>query len=377
MRLLLVSHYAIPHTGGVETVCDGLAEQMAARGHEVVHVASDAGPEGREPSPAGYRVVRVPALNVLERRLGVPYPLFSPRLLGVLRRELARADVVHAHGFLYQGTLAALALRRGGRPAVVMSEHVGHVPYASRTLDHLEAAAIATLGRAALQAVDHVVVCNRTVEALVRRLVPGKPLSWIANGVDPDRFRPPEPGEHEALRARLGWDARPRVLFVGRAVAKKGLDVAAAAVARAGGGAVLAVAGQERLADGLPGVAEPLGEVSSDAMAGIYRAADVLLLPSIGEGLPMACQEAMLSGLPVVMTDDPGYREVLAPTAPAVRLLPQDPDLMGAAVAELLADDAARRAASQAARRHAVERFSLRRVADEHEALYASLLERR
>src|SRR4051794_32461991 len=100
MRILFLSHYAIPHVGGIEVVIDALAREFRARGHETVHVASDAdSPEGvgeYEPN-----VIRVPAYNGFEARLGVPWPLFSPRLAGVVRREVDRADVVHAHGFLY------------------------------------------------------------------------------------------------------------------------------------------------------------------------------------------------------------------------------------------------------------------------------------
>jgi glycosyltransferase involved in cell wall biosynthesis len=129
MRIALVSHYALPHVGGIEAVVDVTAGGLAARGHDVVHVASSAlRPAERGSSVPGrpYRLVRVPALNFPEERLGAPYPLFGPGLLRVLRRELAGADVVHAHGFLYMGTLAALELARRRGVASVLTEHVGH-----------------------------------------------------------------------------------------------------------------------------------------------------------------------------------------------------------------------------------------------------------
>ena len=77
LRILFVSHYALPHLGGIEVVVDALARELVTRGHRVVHVAGTAhgGAVGREPS--GYEVVRVPALNGLESRLGVPWPVFA------------------------------------------------------------------------------------------------------------------------------------------------------------------------------------------------------------------------------------------------------------------------------------------------------------
>jgi hypothetical protein len=39
MRIVFVSHYALPHIGGVETSIDAFAEEFARRSHEVVHIA--------------------------------------------------------------------------------------------------------------------------------------------------------------------------------------------------------------------------------------------------------------------------------------------------------------------------------------------------
>ena len=64
-----------------------------------------------------------------------------------------------------------------------------------------------------------------------------------------------------------------------------------------------------------PGEAPPLprnvvalGELPPDRIAELYRAADFLLLPSTGEGFPLTAQEALASGLPIVLADDPAYQ---------------------------------------------------------------------
>src|SRR3954447_803597 len=371
LRILFVSHYALPHLGGIEVAIDAMAREMTGRGHAVTYLASDAvradeGSAGPAPD-APYRVVRVPAINLVEDRLGVPYPVFGPRLLRELRRELAHADVLHAHGFLYMSAVAALRMARSRVPGV-LTEHVGHVHYESPLLDRAEALAIATIGRAAVRAANALVYVNDEVGAALRAMAPpGTPIERIENGVDTDRSRPPEPGERERLRVELGWSGeRRRVLFVGRLVAKKGLHVALDAARH--GDFELVVAGPGSLPADAPPNVTALGALPPARVAELYRAADAFLLPSRGEGFPLTVQEAMASGLPVVLSNDPAYRSHLDGAGPGATMLPPDGARMAAALQDLSQD------AGRAAAEHARKRFSWHAAADLHERLYRDVL---
>ncbi|HEX8104367.1 MAG TPA: glycosyltransferase family 4 protein [Solirubrobacteraceae bacterium] len=381
-RLLLVSHYALPHVGGMEMVIDAEARELARRGWDVVHVASappnlPGGPA--DPRPDGYRVVRVGALNALEERLGVPYPVFAPALLPVLDREIARADVVHAHGFLYMSSVLALLLARHRRPGAVrvLTEHVGHVDYETRALDLAESAAIAGIGRLSTRAAEGLITMNPKVADALRGLAPGRPVELIANGVDTEAFRPAAPAARAALRVRLGWDERPRVLFVGRLVAKKGVDVALAAAAAAPDAFRLVVAGPGRLPGPAPANVDLLGAVAPERVAELMQAADAFLLPSRGEGFPVTAQEAMASGLPAVLADDPNYAAHVGGAGDGVRLVAPEGGAVAAALRELLADPDARSAAGARAAAHAQRAFSWGAAMDAHEALFARLSARR
>jgi D-inositol-3-phosphate glycosyltransferase len=380
MRILFVSHYATPHIGGIETVIHSLRRELQDRGHEVVHVASSASPFDLDELPPDDGVIRVGAINVLENKLGVPYPIFSPRLHRVLARELKRADVVHAHGLLYQSSVWALRyakLRHRGEngPVRVLTEHVGHVPYESRLLDRMESAAMATIGRLSVKAAESVVVLNRQVGAEVAELGPNGPVVQIPNGIDTDLFRPAVNGERDALRRKFGWDDDlPRVLFVGRLVAKKGLDTALAAASASLGKFELVVAGPGPLQPESAQGVKVLGPIPSEMVAELYRAADALLLPSRGEGFPVTVQEAMASGLPVVMTNDPSYSHYLDGAGDGVSLVPPAPREIARTLEALLVDREGLAAAGRAGHQHASAAFTWQQSAHRHERLYEGLL---
>jgi glycosyltransferase involved in cell wall biosynthesis len=254
----------------------------------------------------------------------------------------------------------------------VLTEHVGPVGYESRALELVERAAVASVGRASARLAEGLVTLNDKVEEELRRLAPGRPVARIPNGVDGQRYRPAQPGEREALRERLGWDERPRALFVGRLVAKKGVDLALAATARAG--VELVVAGPGRWPDGAArdGVSL-LGSQPPDRVAELYRAADVFLLPSRGEGFPVTAQEAMASGLPVLLADDPRYAPYVEGAGRGVTLAAAEPAELEHALHDLLRHPEALAAAGREAADHAAREYSWRRTADEHERFYEGL----
>jgi glycosyltransferase involved in cell wall biosynthesis len=362
MRILFVSHYALPHLGGIEVVIDALARRMTARGHEVTHVAGGTGEDLRDFRAPPYRVVRVPAINVVERRLGIPVPILGPALWRVLGDEIAAADVVHAHGVLYQACNVALRMaRRRGHRGRVVTEHVGSVPYDSRAVAAVQRAAMATVGRATARAAQAIVTLNERVGAEMATLAPEVRRVEIANGVDFERFH----AAPKELRAR------PRILFAGRMVEKKGLPLVLDAARRLGDAVDVVLAGP-----GNPGALPPnvrhAGAMPQDELARLYAECDLFLLPSRGEGFPLTAQEAMASGLPVILGNDPAYRTMLDGSGDAATLVPLDVDAVVAAVRALLGRDL-RELGAQAAH-FARERFGWDAAVDRHLALYDDIV---
>ena len=374
MKVLFVSAYGLPHMGGIEVAVDTLAAELSRRGHAVTHVTSAAGSGANGPDP-DYSQIRVPSLNPLEATLGVPYPMFGPHLPRTMRREIAKADVVHTHGYIYPGSVTAAALCRRTSPPtpLVLTEHVGHVPYDSALIDGIEALAIRALGLRVLRRAGAVVTYNSRVAEQLAVICPSISQRTILNGVDTDLFRPADDEDRRRLRAALGWDDRPQVLFVGRPVAKKGFEDAVSAVTDALSDIGLAVAGSEKLPAGTPDRVTALGPLSRARLAEIYRACDAMIVPARGEGFPLSAQEALASGLPLLVADDPGYALNLVGAGPAVRLV-GDPAEFPVALTTLLGDPASLREARRAAAAHARKAFSWARAAAEHETLYEELV---
>ncbi len=214
--------------------------------------------------------------------------------------------------------------------------------------------------QAILQAVhDSRRVITRS-EALRRMLVDAgaDPASvrCIYNGVDTRLFHP---GDAAEARSQLQLPAdRPLLLFVGNLLPVKNPHLLLQAVARlsadlaADRAPILAIVGSGPMQSELESAAASLGiapqlrwlgRQSSEQVALCMRAADLLVMSSVNEGLPNVILEAMASGLPVVSTDVGGISELL-PIPGAGRLTAQDAGELARAMLQLLDDQRSDRA---------------------------------
>jgi len=362
VRVLIVSAHFRPHVGGIERFSESLALGLSERGHEVVVLCcrTDRTAPLREDGP--YRVRRVPSSTWPERRLKVPYPLpFPPSLLTALHSELDAADVVHVQDALYATSSAALLVARRRRLPSLLTQHVAFVPQGNRLLDAAQHAAVATIGRSARLATS-VVALNSEVASWAER-------RW---GIDHVAVLPvgvaPPPAAMASARAELGLAPdRFVALFVGRDVPKKGLDVFLDAADPAYD--LVAVTDRGRLDER----ATLLPFMPPEQLARLFASVDAFVLPSEAEGIPLALQEAMVHGVPVVATYGPGYAGVFEATdvAPVTR----DSGSVRGALRRLASDPS--ECARLAARSRAVgaSSFSLEAFVEAYENRYRSLAE--
>jgi glycosyltransferase involved in cell wall biosynthesis len=361
LRVLLVSAYFRPHVGGVERFVELLAEGLGMRGHDVTVLCcrTDADAPLAEEA-AGYRVERVPAMNPAERRLGVPYPVPSPLALRrALQRSLGSVDVVHVQDVLYATSVAALrAARRAAVPAVV-THHVGFVPQSNAALDVVEWAAVraaAPVARLATKSVAY----NPDVRDWVER-------TWRVPEVELAPIGVRTAGSTAERRAFGLPEDRFLALFVGRDVAKKRLDLVFEAADPAYD--VVVVSDTRRAPK--PGV-RILRPMPAPRLSELMRCVDAFVLPSRDEGLPLALQEAMAAGLPVVTTISPGYRRYFT----ADDVLPIEPtaESVHSALLDLARDSRLRERLGRRSLEVAREHFGEDAFVAAYERLYQQLL---
>ena len=115
----------------------------------------------------------------------------------------------------------------------------------------------------------------------------------------------------------------------------------------------------------------------SSHVGGWLRAADLLLIPSRAEGLPLVLLEAFACGTPVAASRVGGIPEALDHSVQGVLLPPEDADAWSGALGELLGNEERRRQMGSAARRRWEERFTAEAMAERIEALLREAIESR
>jgi alpha-maltose-1-phosphate synthase len=328
MHIAMATHYFESHRGGVEIAAGQLARALTRLGHRVAWIACDSSPPVGDSSVC-HTAVPLPANNALEARTGLPFPIPLPGASALVDAAIRDADVVVVHDAFYLPCLLAQRRARRARKPVAIVQHIGVVPYRN-PLPRLAMAAFSRVGtRPALAAADQVVF----ISELTRRHFAGvgfqRPPQLLFNGVNARVFSPAPPGsDRDDLRRSLGLDPlRPTILFVGRFVEKKGLSHLQHMVRRRPDWDwVFAGWGPADPAGWHLSNVRVFSDRSGQSLVPLYRAADVLVLPSVGEGFPLVIQEALACGLPVVCGQDTAFADPAAqPYLVGVPVRPDDP----------------------------------------------------
>lgn len=358
-RVLIVSSYFPPHIGGVEVVAAQQARSLAAAGHETVVATTALAAAPARERVDGYTVVRLPASDLVERRVGVPYPVLLPASVPALWRLVRWCDLVHVHDVLYQPPQAAAVLAHlAGRPLCV-TQHIGPVTHHSPLVRAVERASCRTLGRYVWRRARAVAAHSPLAyEHLRAHGVPERRIVRTSSGIDTSAFAPGPVPAGTPWRERLGLPPGvPVVLFTGRLIRQKGVDLLLEAADPA---YRVVLAGPGTPPRPLPPGVVHAGALERTDLVALYRLADVFALPCAGEVFPLGMQEAMACGLPVVTTDDPRYdghgvrRDLL-------RLVPRDATALRRAILDVLTTPGLRDRMGRYARDFAVRHFDWRR----------------
>jgi glycosyltransferase involved in cell wall biosynthesis len=218
-------------------------------------------------------------------------------------------------------------------------------------------------------------ISGHVADLMAARLrVPRDRIQVIPRGRDPAALGTRTPARRVAARAALGLAPdTPLVLAAARHEHQKGLDVLLAAfpaVVAAAPGARLAVAGRTgnqtpRLRAAAEGLGPAVGLLGARGdVAELLCAADVFVVPSRWEGFGSVLLEAMALEAPIVASDLPAVREVVAHGDSALLVPPERPAELAEAVTATLADPAAAARRAARARERFLGEFTVDRVAE-------------
>ncbi|WP_454752333.1 glycosyltransferase [Cupriavidus necator] len=349
--------------GGAEQQIAALARVFVTLGH---HVAILSLTKGKE-------IELAPGIVVVELEMSKT-PLSMLAALRKARQFVCRwqPDVIHAH-MVHANIFARALARSGGMPPVICSAH------SAREGGTLRALAYRLTDRwCALT--THVSEAGR--QAMVESgAAPSGRVIVMPNGIDTDRFRPDDAGRERARRKLGIGPADVLVLNVGRLVPEKDQSMLIDAfrqVAVSRPNARLIIAGDGPLRHALAAMIADSGLEHKVTLAGarndvpdLLRAADVFVLSSRIEGMPLAVGEALASGLPVVATAAAGVIELAGDAAVITPV--GDPSALASALASTIGELPCPQAERDKRRHQIVSRFDVLAVARQWLAQYQRL----
>ena len=272
------------------------------------------------------------------------------QLWRIFRKE--RFTIVHTHQ-AKAALLGQLAARVAGVPIVVNTLHGFY--FHDRTPRTKRAGWIA-LERVQARLSDLILSQNpEDIETAVgARICQRARIEYLGNGIDLARFNPDRlpPGARHRARHELGFAEDAEVVgFVGRLVREKGiLDLFAAfrdVLGRRPRARLLVVGPEDRVkSDAVSGLtADRYGISEATVFVGyrhdmpeLYAAMDVCVLPSHREGFPRSPMEASAMGVPSVVTDIRGCRQVVRHEENGLLVPVCDPEALAAAIERVLGD---------------------------------------
>ncbi len=301
--------------------------------------------------------------------------------------DLPEADIYHATGNGLAALVAIAGSRRTGSP-LVLSEH--GVYLRERYLEYLggelgpstqrillrfhRLLAVASYRRA--DVIVPVTHFNKRWE-LHNGAEPSR-IRVVNNGVDPTRFearpatRPPQRPPTVGFLSRIDRVKDPMTLIQAVALLEQRIPELSVRIWGR------AAKGQDDYESQCRSTVRQLGldrvvtfEGHTDDPAAAYRSVDVLVSSSISEGLPYGIIEAMMGATPIVSSNVGGLPEALEGVGELVE--PGDPEQLSDSIESLLLDPKRAAELGAAARRRALQRFTLNGMAGRYRSIYSDL----
>ncbi|RLE75408.1 MAG: hypothetical protein DRZ80_02840 [Thermoprotei archaeon] len=370
MRILLASEWLSPDTGGVARHVDDLANLLVEKGYKVGVITR----KKKERSKRKYMIFEVSRLNYL--RL-----LSNVRGKGGVFEKLRafQPDIVHAHHAFTPTPLFTLWAAKTFNLPAILTNHSAYFcdyEYLLKTIGY-----IGFPFRTFIEKADIIVSVSKISKNFIKHFTT-KDVIVIPNGVNVTRFSPRVNG----LRDQIDSDLV--ILYVSRIVRRKGPHLLVEAlryVRKRIPSVKLLIVGEgsfeeylrRRVYDlDLRKNVEFLGRVPDEELPKIYNSADIFVLPSVyGESFGIVILEAMSSGLPVIVSNVGGLREIVKNNVDGIILDRNNPIEIYEKIMFLYHNKEFRNMLSYNARKKVLKLYDWRIILEKIENIYKRLIE--
>ncbi len=369
MKILVLCYEYPPIGGGGGRVAQCVAEQLAARGHAVRVQTAALGWKSEREKIRGVEIFRTLSGRRAPDTCGVhEMGLFLATSFIPVFQHISqwKPDVLHVHFAMPTGLLAWAAALLTGVP-YVLTAHLGDVPGGVPEQTDKLFRVIGPVAQQVWSKAAEATAVSSFVQGLAERAYQ-RPVTRILNGIDLSNSQPPE----------ISIRPERHLVFLGRFNPQKNADFLIEALSRVkdqpwkltmiGDGPVMPKVRDLIARHGLQERVTCTGWLKSPEVDAILAGADILCMPSLSEGMPVAAIEALRRGLAIVASDIPGVLDVVDSGKNGFLVPVNDAGAFADRLRLLCTSDAELAAMRQASWQKAQE-FELGAIVDEYETV--------
>lgn len=390
--LMLAWEYPPRLVGGLARVVCAVSRELVRQGHEVHVITADCEGTDEHSMDQGVHVHRVKTQTGSKGGdLQTPdFLTWDARLnFGILQYAIKLQqeqpfDIVHAHDWLVAD--AGWVLKSFGLP-MISTIHATEFGRNHQSIPNPNSQYIDEIEWRLIYESGHVIVNSKHMlnEVTSHFDAPAAKISVIPNGIEADRLKCDV--DKAELRTKHGINDGPMILFVGRLVQEKGIQVlldAAPTILAKHPNATFMVAGTGYFMDDLKAKVAQLGidknvrffgHANDQSLPELYKMADICVVPSLYEPFGIVALEGMAASLPTVTSDNGGLVDIIRHMDNGLTTYAGDPKSLAWGLLQVLDNPELAAQVGKRAREHVLEHYTWEAITHRTVEAYFKVIE--
>ena len=380
--LMLTWEYPPRIVGGIARVVHDLSQRLIRDGHEVTVITYKDGDAPEYESDKGVQVYRIENYmirpnNFIDWIMQMNFNMIAKANELIANGE--KFDTIHAHDWLV--AYAAKTLKHSYNIPLVSTIHATESGRNSGIHDEVQRYINDTEWLLTYES-SEVIVNSNYMKCELQRLfgLPFEKINVVPNGININNFAGIE-RDYE-FRRQYAMDNEKIILYVGRLVYEKGIQNLISAMPKILNGyhdSKLIIAGKGGMLDELKAQANSMGlgdkvyftgYLNAKQVQKMYKCADVAVFPSTYEPFGIVALEAMLAGVPTVVSDVGGLNEIIEHGVNGMKSYAGNSNSIADSVLSLLYDQKLCANISKNAKNKVKEQFNWNKIAQDTHFIY-------